>query len=564
MAVEHLGLLIVGDAGRRLELVGGRNPTLVVAVRGVIGVDRAAHQTGGVGAHAVVLHGVGVIPGDIAAAGIRIPVFKFALTPDYVEGSAFDLPGRFAGSIEVRHNALRELDQGKAEEGPLRVGGPGDVLPGGCLPAGTAGVQSAHAAGGTSCCFPGGILYRLAQSIPGADAGGTFKDIIASRIDGNAFGVLPFCHDDRQIRVIEVPILTGKRNQSGICAVFLEPLRTFTGRKVCGPVLQIIRHGGGAGGLPEAHRVRTQLVHGGRHIILRPHFVFPVCHAIQIVFVQLIRITFGEGHIHGQPRLMAGCAAGDKPVLAVSHAIRLFHVCGNRFVAVDQRTEAIPHGGLHRSGAECLIDHQRLTVGHSGLLDLRQPLGQGVHTGGDVLLPVQPEVDFLPRVKLVAGYIGNLRAVGSSENTAAGVGQVIGDAGQDIRQIDKDVRFINPAGFAICKADLYPFAAVVLQNDGGNGFSTVRRGDRSNFLVTALGIEDRQGIAGAVPASRTGNVYLEIAGCRESCVCGKGGCGEHSHDCQQNQQHSQHPPPVGFHILRKKLQHERFPPYFRV
>ena len=320
-----------------------------------------------------------------------------------------------------------------------------------------------------------------------------------------------------------MPILTGQRNQSGICAVFLEPLRTFTGRKVCGPVLQIIRHGGGAGGLPEAHRVRTQLVHGGGHIILRPHFVFPVGHAIQIVFVQLIRITFGEGHIHGQSRLMAGCAARDEPVLAVIHRVRFFHVCGNGLITVNQGAKTIPHGGLHRSRAECLIDHQRLTICHSGLLDLRQPLGQGVHTGGDVLLPVQPEVDFLPRVKLVAGYIGNLRAVGSSENTAAGVGQVVGDAGQDIRQVDKDVRFINPAGFAVCKADFYPFAAVVLQNDEGNGFRTVRRGDRRDFLVTAFGIENRQGIAGAVPAGSPGDIDLKIASGGIGCFCGKGG-----------------------------------------
>ena len=170
-----------------------------------------------------------------------------------------------------------------------------------------------------------------------------------------------------------MPILAGKGDQSGIRAIFLEPLRTVTGCKVRCPVLQILRHSGGAGGLPEANRVRTQLVHGGGHIVLRPHFVLPICHAVQIVFVQLLRITFGEGHIHRQPRLMAGRATGDEPVLTVALCIRFFHVCGNGLIAVDQGAEAIPHGGLHRSGAECLVDHQRLTVRHSGLLGLRQP-----------------------------------------------------------------------------------------------------------------------------------------------------------------------------------------------
>ncbi len=562
MAVEHLGLLIVGDPRCRLELVSGRDPTLIVAVCGVIGVDGAAHQAGSVGTYAVVLHGVGIIPGDIAAAGIRVPVLRFALAPDHIERGALDFPGRFAGGVEVRHNALRELDQGEAHEGTLRIGGPGDILTGRRLPAGTAGVQTAHTAGGTGSCFPGGRLHRLSQHIAGADADCAVKDIVASGIDGNTLAMYPLRHNDRQIGVIEMPILTGKRDQSGVCAIFLEPLRTVTGCKIRRPVLQILRHGGGAGGLPEANRVRTQLVHGCGHIVLRPHFVFPVCHAVEIVFVQLLRITFGEGHVHRQPRLVAGRAARDEPVLTVAHRISFLHVCGNGLIVVNQGTEAIPHGGLHRSGAECLVDHQRFAVCHSGLLGLRQTLGESVHAGGDVLLPVQPEIDLLPGIKLVAGYIGNLSAIRSSENTAAGVGQVVGNAGQDIRQVDKDVRFFNPAGFAVCKADLYSFAAVVLQENEGDRFGIVRCGNGSDLLVAALGIKDRQGITGAIPAGGTGNVYLEIAGCRESRISGKGRGGQHSHDCQQGKQQGKRSPPVGLHILRKSLQHEHFPPIF--
>ncbi len=64
MAVEHLGLLVVGDAGSGLELIRSGYPPLVITGSGVVGVNPlgnglALHQLGGVRAHSVVLHGAG-------------------------------------------------------------------------------------------------------------------------------------------------------------------------------------------------------------------------------------------------------------------------------------------------------------------------------------------------------------------------------------------------------------------------------------------------------------------------------------------------------------------------
>ena len=371
-----------------------------------------------------------------------------------------------------------------------------------------------------------------------------------------------------------MPEFAGKGNQSGICAVFLEPFRTFRSCEVCCPVLQIVRHGGGTDRLLESNCIGTNLVHSGGHIVLRPGFVFPVCHAVQRILIQFFRIAFGKGHVHGKSRQMAECTAGGEPILTVTHLTGFFHVRGHGSIAVDQSAETIAHGGLHISGAERLINDQRLTVRHSGLLDSRQPLGQGVHTGNDVFFPVQPEIHLLGGIEPVSCHIGDFHTACGGENTAAGIGQVISDAGQDIRQIDKDILFINPsgsvhsaagpgdnrAGIIRYKADFHPFAAVVLQNGEENRCGAIRCGNGYNFRCSALGIINRQWVAGAIPAGGACDVHFKIAGCSVYRIRGEGCGGEHPNDCQQNQQHRERPPPVGFYLLRKRLQHEHFPP----
>lgn len=96
VAVEHLLLLLVADAGFRLELIRRGDPALVVAGGGVVGIDRAAHHLGRVGTH-----GVGIEPGDPAAAGVGIPVFDAAIAPDHVEGRTLHVPGSIVIGIFI-------------------------------------------------------------------------------------------------------------------------------------------------------------------------------------------------------------------------------------------------------------------------------------------------------------------------------------------------------------------------------------------------------------------------------------------------------------------------------
>ena len=70
------------------------------------------------------------------------------------------MPGAPIVRIEIGHNALGELDQSKAEKGPLRVSGPGHIGGGGLFPAGAAGVVGTNAPGGIAGADPGGDTVR--------------------------------------------------------------------------------------------------------------------------------------------------------------------------------------------------------------------------------------------------------------------------------------------------------------------------------------------------------------------------------------------------------------------
>ena len=143
---------------------------------------------------------------------------------------------------------------------------------------------------------------------------------------------------------------------------------------------------------------------------------------------------------------MVGCAVRNEPALlaGITHSNSFIHVSGHITVTVPESGETVPHSILDPGGPEGLIYHQRLAVGHGGLLDLCQPLGKGEHAGDDILIAAQPGAE-LPGV--VVGFpcnAGNILPVCSLEDAAAAVGQVVGDAGNNVRQVDEDALFIHP------------------------------------------------------------------------------------------------------------------------
>ena len=278
---------------------------------------------------------------------------------------------------------------------------------------------------------------------------------------------------------------------------------------------------------------------------------------------------------------MVGCAVRNEPTLlaGITHGNSFIHVSGHITVTVPESGETVPHSGLYPGGPECLIDHQCLTVGHGGLLDLCQPLSKGEHAGDDILIAAQPGAE-LPGV--VVGFpcnAGNILPVCSLEDAAAAVGQVVGDAGNNVRQIDEDMLLIHPAGFPQLaafpgghtaatvngEANLDPIAAVVSQDGEGDRLGTVRGGDRHDLSPTTLSVVDLEWETGAVPAGGPGDVDFKIASRgigsdaaghfgRRS-LCGKSGGREHPHDGDGCQQAGQGALPVGLDALGERFQH---------
>ena len=146
--MEQLLLLLVGNSGFRLELIGGGYPPLVVTHRGVIGVDAVAHRgtghkLGGVGAHAIIVHSAGVVPGDVAAALVRGP----SVAPHHVQGRAHYMPGIPVHGVQVRDDPLWELDEREAQKCSFWINGPCHVGGVGFLSAGAAWVIGTHISG---------------------------------------------------------------------------------------------------------------------------------------------------------------------------------------------------------------------------------------------------------------------------------------------------------------------------------------------------------------------------------------------------------------------------------
>ena len=147
--MEHLLFLFVGDSSLRLELIRSCNPSLIVTSGGIVGVDAVAHRGAGhklrgVGAHAVIVHSAGVVPGDVAAALLRRP----AVAPHHIERGTNHVPGVPILGVQVSDHAARKFHQGKAQKCSFWVNGPGHVGGVGFLSAGAAGVVSSNISSG--------------------------------------------------------------------------------------------------------------------------------------------------------------------------------------------------------------------------------------------------------------------------------------------------------------------------------------------------------------------------------------------------------------------------------
>ncbi len=149
-----------------------------------------------------------------------------------------------------------------------------------------------------------------------------------------------------------------------------------------------------------------------------------------------------------------------------------------------------------------LLNDQCIAVRHSLPLELGQLFSKSEVAGNDVLIPAQPGRKLPSAVPLV------------------------GDAGQDVRQVDKDILLIHPAGlskFAAFPAghaaavingqtDFDALAAAVLQQGEGEGGRPARGRDGGGLRAAALSAVNGQRLVCAVPASGAGDVDLEITG----------------------------------------------------
>ena len=172
--VEHLLFLLIRDARLRLEFICSGHPPLVMTNAGIIGIDamvlnRRAHEAGSIGTHGVVLHGIGVVPDDVASAQFPRP----AVAPHYIERSAYYAPGVPILGAQVGDYALWELDQRESEECPLRIDRPGHICGAGFLAAGAAGIVGPHiAVAGRRGIGRGPVgLGLLGREHPQGDAG---------------------------------------------------------------------------------------------------------------------------------------------------------------------------------------------------------------------------------------------------------------------------------------------------------------------------------------------------------------------------------------------------------
>ena len=202
-------------------------------------------------------------------------------------------------------------------------------------------------------------------------------------------------------------------------------------------------------------------------------------------------------------------------------------------VAVQLGWVAFGPADTHRLAA--LPDYQRVTGDHSLLLTLGQLFGQSVGTEDHILKSGQAGVEQPAAV------------------------QLIGNAGEHIRQVDQDTVLVRPTGAVQVSAgpatlrdiaNLDPVAALVLQKGKWSGSR-----DGGGLGVAALGLVNGEDLITAVPGGGAGHVQLEAAGRgvrvgATACVSGESGNREHTSGHNDSQQTRNCPFPMGFHTFQ--------------
>lgn len=110
------------------------------------------------------------------------------------------MPGIEVIAVDVLDYAFRKLDQGKAEEGPLRIGGPVHIASAGLLTARATGVQAARTSIGVGDASigrnpPDTAAAQPGQRLIGGCAVGPVNGVAALGADPILAGVASLCHD---------------------------------------------------------------------------------------------------------------------------------------------------------------------------------------------------------------------------------------------------------------------------------------------------------------------------------------------------------------------------------
>ena len=196
--------------------------------------------------------------------------------------------------------------------------------------------------------------------------------------------------------------------------------------------------------------------------------------------------TVSRGNFIGQ--LVSGNAAVRRRAL---RPLAVFPV-GLPVQGVLLQTSGVAHGPADSHGLPVHADHQGLAAFHGLGLELGQALRLPVGTGDDVLKPGQTGVKCFLRVL-----------------------PDIGDAGNQVGQVDQDIRLVHPAGVLQSAAGPAVFgitdrqavsAAVLQQGKGLSGWDLCDLGGPS------LGGINGKGLLPAVPGGGSGYVQLKVPG----------------------------------------------------
>ena len=274
--------------------------------------------------------------------------------------------------------------------------------------------------------------------------------------------------------------------------------------------------GGGAGvyRLCQGHRPVAQLMDGGGHLVRlvkrRPAV------DIRAAAVAAHRFQLGQRHVHGAPLLMGGHLVGDEPADPPG---RGGNSSAHLAVRVAQGTQLLGHQQLGVQRPEGLHDDQRVPLGKGGLLGRRYLLCHGVEHRHQVFVVLQPLVEHPAVVQLLSRDARDVLAR-ADEHRGVGVGDVVHDGGQDIRQVDKGVSVGHPAGRAI--PGFHPPAVPLLLEDA-EGFPRFqlrrlvrpsRRGCQAQRNRRVPGRPRQRQLELAVRLARQVGVYAQHAGDR--------------------------------------------------